>query len=95
MKRKLKITIPILENQFFILKNTDSTEKDVLKHWDLQYTIFFLFLSKSITHYEFMENINFKNILLDSIAKPFNIKLTSSPPREIQQNKNVSKNCFL
>ena len=39
-----------------------------------------------------MENISFKNILLDSIAKPFDINLTSSPPREIQQNKNVSKN---
>ena len=39
-----------------------------------------------------MENMSFNNILLDSIAKPFDIILTSITTKANQQNKNVSEN---
>lgn len=72
LERKLKNMVKILEKQFFILKNIHSAEKDIFKHWDLQYTkliiLFISFFSKSITHYEFIENRRFNKILLGTVA---------------------------
>ena len=36
--------------------------------------------------------MSFNNILLDSITTPFEITITSSSPKVIQQNKNISDN---
>ena len=45
-ERYLKITVEILENQFFIWKNIHSIQKDTLKYWDLQHPkVIILFIS--------------------------------------------------
>ena len=36
--------------------------------------------------------MSFNNILLDSITTPFETTITSSSPKVIQQNKNISDN---
>ena len=43
-----------------------------------------------MTHYRLSKKMSFNNILLDSIATTFEITLTSSSPKVIEQNKNVS-----
>ena len=53
---------------------------------------YLLLFCKILTHYKLTENMSFDKIFLDSITTPLDIILTSSSPKIIQGNENVSKN---